>query len=173
MPKTWLENALGRADQARGILARQIPRAVSGRLTLPLDAPGLLAPPVDHQVIERQNRVAEHHARAGVAHHGADLLPPGGLVAVDRALGAGGLVLLERALRQPQAGVAQQLGAVGAQHRATRAVLALAVDADHRLDGAGFAAHARVIAGEFDGGHGMVARVVGIGYWEFRFRQKL
>ncbi len=86
-------------------------------LGLARHASRLLAPSVDHQVVERQPRVPEHHPRAGVAHHRPDLLAANRLVAVHRAFGAGGLVLLERALLQPRTGVGEQLGTVGAQRR--------------------------------------------------------
>ena len=113
----------------------------------------------------------EHHARAGVAHHRADLLAACRFVAVHRALGAGGLVLLERALLQPHAGVREQLGAVGTEclrRIFRRPVLVAAVHADHRLEGARLACHPRVGVGEFDTDHGISAPIDASGGWRPR-----
>src|SRR5512139_2377010 len=72
---------------------------------------GPLAPPGIHRVLDlaqlvehvrkREPRMAEHHARPGVAHDLLGLLALRPLVAVDRALGTGRLALAVGALLQP------------------------------------------------------------------------
>ena len=76
------------------------------------------------EVHERQQRVGEEHARAGVPHHLADALAHGRRVTVDRTFAAGGLALLEGAAGEPVAGVGEQFGALRAQ--SVRGVVAVA-----------------------------------------------
>jgi len=82
----------------------------------------------------RKHRVAPEHPGAGVAHGGADLLPHVRVVAMDGAVGAGGLPFTERTFDQPPAGIAQKLSAAETNF-ASHAVMPPAVKPDHRLDG--------------------------------------
>ena len=102
----------------------------------------------------RQHGMPAHHARPAVAHDLSHPLPHRRLVAVRRAGRAGGLGVAVAALRQPEAGVLEQGGAVVAQLvgaarlagacRPERRgiVMVAAVHADHHDERALLAAHA-------------------------------
>lgn len=88
-----------------------------------------------------QDRVGEQHLRAGVAHHLANALLLPWTVTVDRALAAGGFVLLERTMLQPFQGVGKQVRTFSAQWVGLMMVAAVAPD--HGFHGAGFPSYAR------------------------------
>lgn len=71
------------------------------------------------------------HARAGVTHHRFDLLAPGRLIAMDRALDADGLLHPKLASLQPDGGIIQKLPALRAKS-GLGIVMALAVTVNHR-----------------------------------------
>jgi hypothetical protein len=81
----------------------------------------------------------QEHARAGVAHDAADVLPLFRRIAVHGALVAGGLIRTERTAHHPLGGVIRQGLAVRAQIRALRGVVRPAVQDDHLADGVCFA----------------------------------
>jgi hypothetical protein len=97
-------------------------------------------------VKQRQNRVAVGHARACIAHDGADALAHGRFVAVNSAVAAGRLVRAKPSLSEPFMGVLQQFRALCAQF-ATGLVLPSAVDADHHLHSLGFPGKPATIPG--------------------------
>lgn len=94
------------------------------------------------QVPGRQQRVAEEHARSGVAHHLADAFALVRFVAVYGAVGAGRLFGAEAAAVDALEGVGLKVGAIGAQPVNGR-VVGSAVHADHQADGAALAVKAR------------------------------
>jgi hypothetical protein len=56
----------------------------------------------------------QQHARAGKAHHLADLRTHGWLIAMHRALGAGGFIRQEGATGNARLGISFELSALGA-----------------------------------------------------------
>lgn len=86
-----------------------------------------------------QDRVAAKHAGPGIAHHGPDVFSHGRLEAVHRALGAGRLALLKRALFKTVVGIGQELTALRAQVVGT--MLTAAVEVYHDRHGLAFAGH--------------------------------
>ena len=87
--------------------------------------------------------MAPEHAGAGVAHDRAHALAHRGIVAMDRAAGAGGLALAEDAAVDAPRRIVHELFAFAAQIRSGR-VLVAAVDAHHREDRRELAGKARV-----------------------------
>jgi hypothetical protein len=81
--------------------------------------------------------MAEEHARARVSHHLADALAHLGLIAMDGAVGAGGLFVAKRAAVQAALGVTSQLVTAWAKRRSTT-MLTAAVDLNHGADGPPF-----------------------------------
>jgi len=79
----------------------------------------------------------QQHARAGKAHHLADLRTHGWLIAMHRALGAGGFIRQEGATGNARLGVSQELGAIWAE-AALCVMLRVAIERDHLSDGALF-----------------------------------
>jgi hypothetical protein len=77
----------------------------------------------------------QQHARAGIAHHLADLRTHGWLIAMHRALGAGGFIGQEGATSNASLGVRQKLGALWAEP-ALRMMLCVAIQRDHLSDSA-------------------------------------
>lgn len=86
------------------------------------------------QMQQGQRRMAIQNAGAAVAHYGADGRPDVGLVAVHRALCAGGLALPKGALVKTHLSVLQEPSTIGAEPVPVLVVL-FAVEAYHRLDG--------------------------------------
>ena len=86
------------------------------------------------QVAHGENRMPPEHPWPGVPHDGLDLVAVGGLVTMDRALGAGGLFRLEHAPLQTQSGVVQE-GLAFRAKTAPGAVRIVTVDRDHRGEG--------------------------------------
>ena len=109
--------------------------------TLPVRTDWLLPGPV-HEVAYCQDGVPAKHAGSGIAHHGLDLVSHGRLEAVDRALGASRLCLLERAFLKTLAGIGQELTAINAWLVTT--MLAAAVEVYHDRYGLAFPGHSGV-----------------------------
>jgi hypothetical protein len=96
--------------------------------------------------------MSKDHPRTSIAHDGLDTLSQFWSVAVDRALGAGRLVLLKGASVQALEGVLQQVLALWAERPCRPCpvswrVMGFAVEADHDLYCLSFADHAGVPAG--------------------------
>jgi len=85
-------------------------------------------PELVEQVGQRPDRVPPGHPRAGEAHDLAGRLALGGLVAVDRAVGAGRLVYAVRALFKPPFRVIHQFRAVGAQAAVCLAIVMMVTE---------------------------------------------
>ncbi len=77
----------------------------------------------------------QQHARAGKAHHLADLRTHCRLVTMHRTLGASGLLGQEDAVDNARLGVSRELSALRAK-AALRVVLRMAIERDHLSDGA-------------------------------------
>ena len=77
----------------------------------------------------------QQHARAGKAHHLADLCTHPGLVAMHWTLGASGLLGQEDAVGNARLGVSQELSAIWAE-AALCVMLRVAIEGDHLSDGA-------------------------------------
>ena len=77
----------------------------------------------------------QQHARAGKAHHLADLRTHGWLIAMHRAFGASGFIGQEGATGNARLSVRQKLGALWAEP-ALRVMLCVAIQRDHLSDGA-------------------------------------
>lgn len=93
------------------------------------------------QVEEGEDGVGKEHARPGVAHHRPDLITFAGRIAVNRACGAGGFVLLERAMVQPFSGIGKKFAAFLARNGL--AVVVISTESmDHGCNGPGFTLHA-------------------------------
>src|ERR1035437_1640488 len=113
---------------------------------------GRRLPLLVEKVPDREDGVAEEHARTREAHDLVHLLAHIPRVAVDRALLARGLLLAVRALEEPVARVLEQLLAPRAQLSMARADVervGLAPNVEHRLDRALLAAETR--CGEEEG----------------------
>lgn len=95
---------------------------------------------------ERQPGMMPYHTGAGIAHHFTDFLPHHGLVTVDGAVAAGGLVFLERAFGKPQARIVGKLPAFGAE-TLSGAMQIATVKGDHGSHGLMFSLHAWVLSG--------------------------
>ncbi len=96
----------------------------------PLGRAATLVEPVP----KRENRVPKHQPRTGVTHDRPGLLFQRRLVAMDRTLAAGGLAAAVRTTVQPAEGVVEKL-ATFVTKLLPRAVMAAAVDSDHRAHG--------------------------------------
>jgi hypothetical protein len=66
-------------------------------------------------MVEGEDRMAEGHARAGIAHYLFHFLPHGRLITVNRTIGARSLVFLKRALVEAQFGIIEEFPAFGAE----------------------------------------------------------
>jgi len=77
----------------------------------------------------------QQHARAGKAHHLADLRTHGWLIAMHRALGAGGFIGQEGATGNARLGISRKLSALWAE-ATLRVVLCVAIQRDHLRNGA-------------------------------------
>ncbi len=98
--------------------------------TLSLSFAGAVKP-----MAETEDGVMPKHARTRHAHDESDLLAPFGLVTMDRALGAGGLLGPEATAFKAQGGVFQEAAAIRAKSFAV-VVLSAAVELDHGGHGA-------------------------------------
>jgi hypothetical protein len=105
----------------------------------PLGSHRTLSPAV-YEMIQGQQRMLVHHARAGKTHHSPDPFSHGRLVTVHTTLGAGRLVLLEWAPLEALAGILGQRLAFLAQLLFSP-VLPPAINADHCLDSFPFPCH--------------------------------
>ena len=92
---------------------------------------------------ETQNRFAQEHARADIAHNPSYFVSHSRLVAMNRAVAAGGLSLLERAVFKSLMCIEQQLAAVGTEISALFMFI-VTIPADHDLNGLGLPPHSRV-----------------------------
>ncbi len=102
------------------------------------------------QVPDGQDRVPPQHPRTGKPHHRPGSIALRRLVAMDRAAGAGGLLLAEGTAFEPLPSIVEQFGALGAEF-ASAAVMPTAIDADHCEDRPKFALqafteHRRILA---------------------------
>jgi len=77
----------------------------------------------------------KQYARTGPLHDVFGLCSLGRLVAVDRAIGAGRLVLAVGAFFQPSLGIVQEFLALGTQMIPWTEVLIAAIDSDHLCNG--------------------------------------
>ena len=84
---------------------------------------------------DRETRMPKQYARAGPLHYVLGLCSLGWLVAVDRAIGAGRLVLAVGAFFQPPLGVIQEFLALGTQLIPWTEVVIVAIDSDHLCNG--------------------------------------
>ena len=91
--------------------------------------------PLVQQVSERPDRVTPGHARPGVSHDAACGLALRGLVAVDRALGAGRFGDAVRALFEPSFSVLHEVRALVAKAPLAPAVMSVAVNVRHATKG--------------------------------------
>ncbi len=81
-----------------------------------------------------KDRVAPDHPGARVAHDLPDPLPHVGTVAVDGAVGTGGLIIAVGAFVESPSGIVCKLAAFGAKTRLSPMMIA-AENPDHGLDG--------------------------------------
>ena len=108
------------------------------------------------QMADSQDRTAQEQSRPGVTHDDTYLLATSRLVAMDRALHAGRLVLAEKTLLQTPLRVREQRGAVRAGF--PTAMVVAAKQPDHCFDSSTFAtatlgSHLHAIATEQSPGH--------------------
>jgi hypothetical protein len=89
------------------------------------------------QMAHGQDRMLPKHARSGISHHALNLLTPGRLVAVDRAIRAGRFHFSEPATFQADGCIIQQRLALGTQS-VGRGVVVSAIALDHRGQGPPF-----------------------------------
>jgi hypothetical protein len=94
---------------------------------------------------EGKDRMLMDHAGSGIPHDDPDFFPHVGPVTVNRAPGAGRLVLLERAEIEALVRVLQEGRALTAQLPAGHAVVSAAVDADHGGDGTPLPLHSTLL----------------------------
>ena len=88
-----------------------------------------------NEMQDGQAGVVKEHARSGKAHHLADLFAPVGLVAMDGALGTGGLVCPIGTALDAAVGISRQIQAIEAQAGVVGLVMSVAVERDHLADG--------------------------------------
>ena len=98
---------------------------------------GLRFSPAVDEVASGKDRVPPDHPGAGMAHDGTDLLPHVGPVAVDGAVGAGGLFRPEGAFVGTPCGVSEKPRTIAADF-VFCAVEVPAEDPDHGLKGFAF-----------------------------------
>jgi hypothetical protein len=96
---------------------------------------------------QAENGMVPEHARAGIAHDGADLFAAGRLVAVDGTLDTDGLLRAKTASFQPQGRIIQQGLAFGAKG-GPGGVMVAAVAANHGGNGLPLAGQARARQGQ-------------------------
>ena len=77
----------------------------------------------------------QQHARAGIAHHLADLFAPGWQIAMHWALGTSRFIGQESAVCNARLSVSRKLSALWAE-AALRVVLCVAIQRDHLRNGA-------------------------------------
>ena len=99
-------------------------------------------PKTVQQVQHGQDGVMQEHARAGMAHHAADLLAPAGTVAMHGAPGAGGLAPAKGAALKPFEGIRREASAIAAQTFYLGIVVGFTLEGDHGVKGACFALQA-------------------------------
>jgi len=97
-----------------------------------------------NEVKQRQNRMPVNHAGTGIPHHGPDLLPHSGLVAMHRTLGARRFALLERTLVEALPGITQKLSALEAK-LFSGSMLAMTIDVDHTLNSLVFPCYSWIV----------------------------
>ena len=102
-------------------------------------------PEAINEVQHRQNRMPTQHTRAGVPHYRPDLLSHLRLVAMHRALGASGLVFMERTSVKTSQRIVPKLSTFRAEFPLASMVIA-AVEAYHGLNGFAFPLHSRIVA---------------------------
>jgi hypothetical protein len=81
---------------------------------------------------DRQNRVVEDQAGTGVTHHPSDAVPHGGLITVDRAIGAGRLAGAEGTAIETAVRVIEKFLALRA--KPDRSMMPPAINLEHRLN---------------------------------------
>jgi hypothetical protein len=100
-----------------------------------------------------QDRVLPEHTRSGISHHALDLFTPRRLVAVDRAIGAGGFQFSEPAAFQADGGVIQKRLAFGTKS-VDGSVVIPAIALDHRGQGPALPGEPSVAARPVEGSLG-------------------
>lgn len=106
-------------------------------------------PPSVEQMADGQDRVPQEHSWTGESHDLLNAFSHLGLVAVDRALGAGALLWPEGAAVEAAGGVVEQFGALWAQG-AARSMVFLTVEPQHGRHGSLLACNSWRV-----GGHGV------------------
>jgi hypothetical protein len=98
-------------------------------------------------MMQRQPRMMHQHSGSRVTHDRFGFFPHVWAIAVYGAFAAGALLLLERALVQPQHSIVEEFGAFRAEFTFLGAVFLLAVVSHHGVYGFLFSFYSRMLFG--------------------------